>query len=112
MEDIQSIYDYDIQIIDQGRSRLRKAEETRIGIKALAKILDVKATFDRYRLGWMGEPFGFYSLEVVCELYDYFSNSSNLITPVRKRALDHPPLAHTLVRSILVTCLKRYFRDS
>ena len=53
--------------------------------------------FDRYGFGWMTEPSGSYSPELVREFYDSYVASIELITLVEQRFWDQPPLTHTLV---------------
>lgn len=50
MEDMQGIYDRDIELTGQGKPRWSIAEKPRIKTTDLAGIPDIKATFDRYKL--------------------------------------------------------------
>ncbi|KAF3653244.1 hypothetical protein FXO37_17083 [Capsicum annuum] len=103
---MQSIYDRDSKITDYCSPRQNIVKDPHIGIATLAEIPDGKATFYRYRLGWMGEPFGSYSLEEVYEFYASYTALFYFITLVGKRAHEQPPLDHTLVRGTRVDLSK------
>lgn len=56
MEDMYLIFDRDIKVTNKGRPHQILVEEPNIGILAMVEILDLKAKFNRYILGWMGKP--------------------------------------------------------
>lgn len=64
-EDILIIYDKYIVIIDQGIPYRSIVENPCIRLTTLAGIPELKATFERYRLVYMGEPLGSNIPEVV-----------------------------------------------
>lgn len=51
---------------DQGKSRWIISKEPHIKMTDLAGIPDIKVIFDRYRIGWMGEPSRSYSPKHIC----------------------------------------------
>lgn len=53
---IQSIYDSYMVITDHSKPSWSIVQEAYIFLSILVVIQNLKATFDRFRLGWMGEP--------------------------------------------------------
>lgn len=94
LQDMQDIYDWDIEVTYQGRPRWSIIEEPQIKTIYLARTTNIKATFDRYRLGWMC-PKLIRQLCFICCFYifDYTSRveSSGLAS-----------IIHTLVRGTLI----------
>lgn len=83
--------------------------DTYIKLATLAGALDLQATFERYRLGWITQPVGFYCLEIVWEFYPLYVISIYLITPNEGKGMDQPALTHTLVRRVGLMYRRRQF---
>lgn len=107
---MQDMYDWNIDMNDQGMPTWSIVEKNCIGIVTLAGILDIKSTLDRYILEWMGDPSGSYCLEVVHQFYTFYFASIYLINPARQLSWNHHLLAHMLVRGTWVDLSKETIR--
>ena len=60
-------------------------EEPRYRVEELRTLPDIWPVFERYGLGWMAQPSGRYSSELVREFYASYARSVDLSTPVGQR---------------------------
>lgn len=96
------IYDRDTNFIDQGRPRCSIVKDPHIGLTTLTSAPDLKATFDRYGIGWIGEISVFYCPQVVREFYASYIVFVDQINLDEGRAQDQLLLTHTLVIGVRV----------
>lgn len=87
---MQRILNSYIAITKKGRPRCNIIEEIRIELATLAGAPDLKAAFDRYGLGYMGERSRSYYLEIVQDFNASYVVLVDLLTPTEGRAKDQP----------------------
>ena len=63
----------------------------------LRTLTDIWPVFERYGLGWMAQPSGRYSSELVREFYASYAASVDLGTPVGQKFILQPILTHVMV---------------
>ncbi|KAM3325012.1 putative protein isoform X2 [Capsicum chacoense] len=88
---MRSIYQRDMTLNEKGHPKRSIFEEPRIRTEDLAAAPEVKAIFDRYQLGWMGEAPGRYSPEMVHEFFAFYAESSAGTRPAGRHIRAHNP---------------------
>ncbi|KAM3217714.1 putative protein isoform X1 [Capsicum annuum] len=104
---MRSIYQRDMALNEKGHPKRSIFEEPRIRTEDLAAVPEVKATFDRYQLGWMGEAPGRYSPEMVREFFASYAASLSSSTPKGQLVKNQPPMDRVQVRGRLVDISER-----